>query len=57
MASGMQVERLALVPFSFPTYANAIGRAAIRAARLLDLPTMPADARFVEETDVGAAFS
>jgi dihydrolipoamide dehydrogenase len=57
MASGMQVERLALVPFSFPTYANALGRAAIRAARLLDLPTMSADARFVEETDVGTAFS
>ena len=36
VASGMKVERLALVPFSFPTYANALGRAAIRAARQLD---------------------
>ena len=25
MASGMKVEQLALVPFSFPTYANAMG--------------------------------
>ena len=25
----MKVEQLALVPFSFPTYANAIGRAAV----------------------------
>ena len=38
MASGMRVEQLALVPFSFPTYANAIGRAAVAAARKLDLP-------------------
>ena len=36
MASGMKVEQLALVPFSFPTYANALGRAAIRAATQLD---------------------
>ena len=36
VASGMKVERLALVPFSFPTYANALGRAAIRTARQLD---------------------
>ena len=32
----MKVEELALVPFSFPTYANALGRAAIRAARQLE---------------------
>ena len=32
VASGMKVEQLALVPFSFPTYANALGRAAVRAA-------------------------
>ena len=32
VAAGMTVEQLALVPFSFPTYANALGRAAIRAA-------------------------
>ncbi len=36
VASGMKVEQLALVPFSFPTYANVLGRAAIRAARQLD---------------------
>jgi hypothetical protein len=29
------VDQLALVPFSFPTYANALGRAAIQAAREL----------------------
>jgi pyruvate/2-oxoglutarate dehydrogenase complex dihydrolipoamide dehydrogenase (E3) component len=38
MASGMKVEQLALVPFSFPTYANALGRAAVKAGRELDLP-------------------
>jgi pyruvate/2-oxoglutarate dehydrogenase complex dihydrolipoamide dehydrogenase (E3) component len=38
MASGMKVEQLALVPFSFPTYANAIGRAAVEAARNLEPP-------------------
>ena len=32
----MKVEQLALVPFSFPTYANVLGRAAIRAARQLE---------------------
>lgn len=37
MAAEMTVEQLALVPFSFPTYANALGRAAVRAARELDL--------------------
>ena len=36
MAADMTVEQLALVPFSFPTYANALGRAAITAARELD---------------------
>ena len=39
MAAQMTVGQLALVPFSFPTYANALGRAAIKAARELDLPT------------------
>ena len=43
MASGMKVEQLALVPFSFPTYANAMGRAAVTAARQLDLPTAGAE--------------
>lgn len=37
IATGMTVEQLALVPFSFPTYANALGRAAIEAARGLGL--------------------
>ena len=36
MAAKMPVEGLALVPFSFPTYANALGRAAILAAIELD---------------------
>ena len=35
VAAGMTVDQLALVPFSFPTYANALGRAAVRAAREL----------------------
>jgi pyruvate/2-oxoglutarate dehydrogenase complex dihydrolipoamide dehydrogenase (E3) component len=36
MAAQMPVEQLALVPFSFPTYANSLGRAAILAAIDLD---------------------
>jgi pyruvate/2-oxoglutarate dehydrogenase complex dihydrolipoamide dehydrogenase (E3) component len=36
MAAQMPVEQLALVPFSFPTYANALGRAAMQAAIDLD---------------------
>jgi pyruvate/2-oxoglutarate dehydrogenase complex dihydrolipoamide dehydrogenase (E3) component len=36
MAANMRVEQLALVPFSFPTYASALGRAAIGAAIELD---------------------
>ncbi len=36
MAAQMSVEQLALVPFSFPTYANALGRAAVNAAIELD---------------------
>ena len=43
MAAGMRVEQLALVPFSFPTYANALGRAAIEAARQLEIQTAPED--------------
>jgi pyruvate/2-oxoglutarate dehydrogenase complex dihydrolipoamide dehydrogenase (E3) component len=38
MASDMKVEELALVPFSFPTYANALARAAVKAAHKLDPP-------------------
>jgi len=36
MAAQMPVEQLALVPFSFPTYASALGRAAVIAAIDLD---------------------
>ena len=36
MAAKMPVEQLALVPFSFPTYASALGRAAVLAAIDLD---------------------
>jgi pyruvate/2-oxoglutarate dehydrogenase complex dihydrolipoamide dehydrogenase (E3) component len=36
MAAQMPVEQLAMVPFSFPTYANGLGRAAILAAIDLD---------------------
>ena len=38
IAADMKVDRLALVPFSFPTYASALGRAAINAARQLEVP-------------------
>ena len=37
------VEQLALVPFSFPTYANALGRAAVRVARELESATARTD--------------
>jgi pyruvate/2-oxoglutarate dehydrogenase complex dihydrolipoamide dehydrogenase (E3) component len=40
MAAEMTVEQLARVPFSFPTYANALGRAAITAAADLDASQM-----------------
>ena len=45
MAADMTVEQLALVPFSFPTYANALGRAAIKAARELDRHAATAEDR------------
>ena len=45
MAADMKVEQLALVPFSFPTYANALGRAAIKAARELDIHAASAENR------------
>ena len=38
IAADMKVDHLALVPFSFPTYAGALGRAAINAARELEVP-------------------
>jgi pyruvate/2-oxoglutarate dehydrogenase complex dihydrolipoamide dehydrogenase (E3) component len=43
IATGVKVEQLALVPFSFPTYASALGRAAIRAAQMLDPPAGSTD--------------
>ena len=43
MAATMTVEQLALVPFSFPTYANALGRAAIKAVRELDVHATSAE--------------
>ena len=48
-AAEMKVEQLALVPFSFPTYANAMARAAIKAARELDLPTTSTEEQFPPE--------
>lgn len=54
MAAEMTVDRLALVPFSFPTYANALGRAAVRAARELDLPQGRAEEAHVADR-VGVA--
>jgi len=48
IASGITVRQLALIPFSFPTYANALGRAAIKAARKLE----PATASSEEELAV-----
>ncbi len=51
MAANMTVEQLALVPFSFPTYANALGRAAIRAARELDTNAAPAEDRLSDTAE------
>ena len=53
VASGMTVRQLALVPFSFPTYANALGRAAVRAARQLEPRPGWAEERIA--LDAGAA--
>ena len=53
MASGMRVEQLALVPFSFPTYANAIGRAAVRAARTLEAPAQWTEGGLPFQADIG----
>ena len=55
VASGMKVEQLALVPFSFPTYANALGRAAVRAARQLDSRSGWADQGMAWDAGVAAA--
>ena len=53
MASEMPVEQLALVPFSFPTYANALGRAAVVAAIELDHTGMWAVEHLVTPAEVG----
>ena len=53
MASEMPVEQLALVPFSFPTYANALGRAAVVAAIELDHTGMWAVEHLVTPEEVG----
>jgi pyruvate/2-oxoglutarate dehydrogenase complex dihydrolipoamide dehydrogenase (E3) component len=37
MAAGMRVDELAQVPLSFPTYTGILGRAAVSAARQLNL--------------------
>ncbi|MFY9927860.1 MAG: NAD(P)/FAD-dependent oxidoreductase [Streptosporangiaceae bacterium] len=55
MAAEMPVEQLALVPFSFPTYANALGRAAILAAVELDHTGMWAVNHPETAVEVGAA--
>ena len=55
MAAEMPVEQLALVPFSFPTYANALGRAAIVAALKLDHTGMWAVDHLGEAVEAGVA--
>jgi dihydrolipoamide dehydrogenase len=56
MAAGMRVEQLAAVPFSFPTYANALGRAALRAARELDgTPGAVGEDDLVQGADLASA--
>jgi pyruvate/2-oxoglutarate dehydrogenase complex dihydrolipoamide dehydrogenase (E3) component len=55
MAAQMPVEQLALVPFSFPTYANALGRAAMIAAVDLDHTGMWAVDHLETAVEVGVA--
>ncbi len=50
MAAGMKVQQLALVPFSFPTYANVMARVAVAAAGKLDLSPTWADDEVPLET-------
>ncbi|MEU4692303.1 NAD(P)/FAD-dependent oxidoreductase [Actinoplanes sp. NPDC023714] len=38
VAAAMPVEQLVRIPLSFPTYSNVLGRAAVDAARRLDVP-------------------
>jgi pyruvate/2-oxoglutarate dehydrogenase complex dihydrolipoamide dehydrogenase (E3) component len=53
MAAEMPVEQLALVPVSFPTYANALGRAAVAAAIDLDHTGMWAVEHLVTAEKIG----
>jgi dihydrolipoamide dehydrogenase len=55
MAAEMPVEQLALVPFSFPTYANALGRAAILAAIEVDRTGMWAADHLESAVEAGVA--
>ena len=55
VAAEMPVEQLALVPFSFPTYANALGRAAIVAAIELDQTGKWAVDHLVTAEEVGVS--
>jgi pyruvate/2-oxoglutarate dehydrogenase complex dihydrolipoamide dehydrogenase (E3) component len=55
MTAEMPVEQLALVPFSFPTYANALGRAAVNAATELDRSGRWALDHLVTPEEVGVA--
>ena len=55
MAANMPVEQLALVPFSFPTYASALGRAAIGAAVELDQTGNWATDHLVTGEDLGSS--
>ena len=54
IAAGMTVGQLALVPFSFPTYANALGRVANEAARRLDRTTVSSKDALADEADLAA---
>jgi pyruvate/2-oxoglutarate dehydrogenase complex dihydrolipoamide dehydrogenase (E3) component len=57
MAAQMPVEQLALVPYSFPTYANALGRAAANAAIQLDQTGQWAVDDLADTEQVGLASS
>jgi hypothetical protein len=54
MAGQMKVEQLALVPFTFPTYANALGRAAVKVARQLGTPDSWPEDGLAEEVGLTA---
>jgi dihydrolipoamide dehydrogenase len=54
MAAEMSVQQFALIPFSFPTYASALGRAAIAAAIELDQTGAWAIDHLVPAEGVGA---